>query len=334
MVMRTFEFYFVYNLFKLINLIISMSRTPTKLSHKQFYYDNNNNNNYFKKDKIKNEPKHKITRIKSEILENDNILRTNINDINKEFEEFIRKEGKVKKIKENKGEINERIQEDNKNKDKNLIKINKTNIIYTDDIINNKMNWSTKELYNNLQRNENNFIYNENNILKEIQNDKELENYKNKINIIKNNEQNNNQINLNIQNKKYNNDNLINNKLNEIIQNESNVNLVNQIREGKNLKYIKHIYCFKCLAVDKHSTSNCPMNICNICLKSGHISKNCLLKPILCQYCGKDINPNNVTRPHSNNFDCPNRKNFVFRKRCLICRKFGHIAKDCWFKYN
>jgi len=311
-----------------------MSRTPTKLSHKQFYYDNNNNNNYFKKDKIKNEPKHKITRIKSEILENDNILRTNINDINKEFEEFIRKEGKVKKIKENKGEINERIQEDNKNKDKNLIKINKTNIIYTDDIINNKMNWSTKELYNNLQRNENNFIYNENNILKEIQNDKELENYKNKINIIKNNEQNNNQINLNIQNKKYNNDNLINNKLNEIIQNESNVNLVNQIREGKNLKYIKHIYCFKCLAVDKHSTSNCPMNICNICLKSGHISKNCLLKPILCQYCGKDINPNNVTRPHSNNFDCPNRKNFVFRKRCLICRKFGHIAKDCWFKYN
>jgi len=332
--MRTFEFYFVYNLFKLINLIISMSRTPTKLSHKQFYYDNNNNNNYFKKDKIKNEPKHKITRIKSEILENDNILRTNINDINKEFEEFIRKEGKVKKIKENKGEINERIQEDNKNKDKNLIKINKTNIIYTDDIINNKMNWSTKELYNNLQRNENNFIYNENNILKEIQNDKELENYKNKINIIKNNEQNNNQINLNIQNKKYNNDNLINNKLNEIIQNESNVNLVNQIREGKNLKYIKHIYCFKCLAVDKHSTSNCPMNICNICLKSGHISKNCLLKPILCQYCGKDINPNNVTRPHSNNFDCPNRKNFVFRKRCLICRKFGHIAKDCWFKYN
>ena len=334
--MRTFEFYFVYNLLKLINLIILMSRTPNKLSHKQFYGDNNNNNNYYKKSKIKNEPKQKITRIKSEILENDNILRTNIIDINKEFEEFTRKEEKVKEIKENKGKIKERIKENIKNKDKNLItKINETNTNYIDDMINSKMNWSTKELYNNLQINENNFIYNENNILKEIQNDKELENFKNKINIIKNNEQNdNNQIESDILNKNYNNNSINNNRSNDINPNEINLNLVNQIREGKNLKYIKHIYCFKCLAIDKHSTSNCPMNICNICLKSGHISKNCLLKPILCQYCGKDINPNNVTRPHSNNFDCPNRKNFFFRKRCLICRKYGHIAKDCWFKYN
>lgn len=223
-----------------------------------------------------------------------------------------------------------------KNKLENNIKIN---IIGKGNLDENK----SEEYYQELKDNENNFIYNENNIIN-IKEDNEINTNNSDIN--HNSIINNKEIRLNLNNSlninEMNNNNIQNEEFSmnfdyqdkeyPIVDNiNKNVwNDINNNRFQNRFNPLKQIYCLNCLTYNNHSTYNCPNNICKICNRKGHNINRCTMKPIICQFCFKDLNPNNGIPPHSNLFDCPNRGKIICPTKCVICKRFGHIARDCY----
>lgn len=108
----------------------------------------------------------------------------------------------------------------------------------------------------------------------------------------------------NISLEKFDNINVINNNIK-----------INKINKNKFVKNINDIVCMVCYARNKHITKLCPEQICKICYKKGHSTSNCIYKPIICQYCNKDLNPNNHINDnivfHKDKWDCPKRKYFI-----------------------
>jgi len=107
---------------------------------------------------------------------------------------------------------------------------------------------------------------------------------------------------------------------------------INRAREEAGLKPISYVLCNICKETNKHWTSKCPKAFCKTCKNTGHISSVCPNKPIICQYCGIDLNPeNNPERTHTSFYDCPNRTYMISKMKvtCLICKKKGHLAYQC-----
>ena len=110
---------------------------------------------------------------------------------------------------------------------------------------------------------------------------------------------------------------------------------INKSRKNLGIKPIGNVVCGVCKAVNEHFTQECQHAFCNLCTQTGHTQNACPRKPVVCQFCGQDINPNNYENknpPHTTFFNCPQRIYVLakFKAFCIKCRKPGHYAYQCY----
>ena len=129
-------------------------------------------------------------------------------------------------------------------------------------------------------------------------------------------------------------DNTIENNFNQIKMSEAKLKEINNQRKNVGLKPFENIYCKICKKYNSHVPWLCPDYTCYICRDKGkHFASNCPNKPRICQWCKSDLNPNNGTPAHTDFQNCPSKPMIIFTKRirCLLCKRYGHVAKDCNF---
>lgn len=130
-------------------------------------------------------------------------------------------------------------------------------------------------------------------------------------------------------------DNTKDNKLNKFKMAE--LKQINEERKKIGLRPFENVYCKICKKYNEHVPWLCPDYTCYICRAKGqHFANNCPNKPRICQWCKNDLNPKNVPEgktAHTDFQNCPNRPTIIFTKRtrCILCKRFGHVALDCNF---
>ena len=112
------------------------------------------------------------------------------------------------------------------------------------------------------------------------------------------------------------NNNINTRKKNNILQD------TNTYRNMIGLPSLKFIWCKICRQVNQHFWWNCNRVLCSIC-NGNHFTKQCqLLKT--CQYCGSSEHLSQL---------CDDDKGLMLKsmkhRTCTICKKKGHIAKEC-----
>lgn len=130
-------------------------------------------------------------------------------------------------------------------------------------------------------------------------------------------------------------DNTKDNKLNKFKM--ADLKQINEERKRIGLRPFENVYCKICKKYNEHVPWLCPDYTCYICRDKGkHFANNCPKKPRICQWCKNDLNPLNVPQgkiAHEDFQSCPNRPTIIFTKRtkCILCKRFGHVAQDCNF---
>ena len=124
----------------------------------------------------------------------------------------------------------------------------------------------------------------------------------------------------------------------EGVNDNERIKQINKIRDLACIKEMKLIKCNVCNSVE-HLTRECPNVYCKICFSKGHIASNCKYKPILCQFCGIDMNPNNNSKEKNKNYHswaevCPKKKVIIAKRniKCSFCHKWGHLACNCFMR--
>ena len=93
----------------------------------------------------------------------------------------------------------------------------------------------------------------------------------------------------------------------------------NELRKVMGRRQITNYYCETCGKLNDHLTSACKANICKLCFGQ-HLTSNCEYLAS-CQWCNGN---------HPSRF-CSSHKQDIANswRRCLLCGRIGHIAKDC-----